>query len=301
MSVPGWYPDPGGEPGAYRYWDGDSWSAETTTDPRNPGPGAGGTGPGGPGGDRPGRSRAVYLIVAALVLVVVIVVAAIAVFRNSTAGSSFTDRRIPSSTVSGWDDSEPTDEPTSVSPSPSPDGSRPCPLGDPNRREAHPQDGRVHGGNLSFPAAGNFLPAAPEPRLSFAYDVTQQYLGVNDNPGWIAQLAVGRLLGSDFPGEPKAIAELIMQCGVTTDMYQPYSPNRQDLRNEAITISGQQGWLIEADIRVDKPGLPFPGDKVIFIVVPDGDNWGMFFGAVPIGNTALTTQLDQVVRDLRID
>lgn len=314
MSVPGWYPDPGGQSDAYRYWDGNSWSPETTTDPRQPGPGTGGPGTGGPGTggpgtggsgsggageNRPGRSRAGYLIVAALVLVVVIVVAAVMIFRTSTAGSPFTDRNIPTSTVSGWDDSQPTDEPTS--PTPSPGDSRPCPLGDPNRREAHPQDGRVHGGNLSFPAAGNFQPAAPEPRLSFAYDVTQQYLPVNSNPGWIAQLAVGRLLGSDFPGKPKAIVELIMQCGVTTDMYQPYAPNRKDLRNEAITISGQQGWLIEADIRVDKPGLPFPGDKVIFIVVPDGDNWGMFFGAVPIGNQDLTNQLNQIVRDLRTD
>lgn len=299
MSVPGWYPDPGGQPGAYRYWDGDSWSAETSTDPRQPGPGAGGPGPGGSGGKRPGGSRAVYLIVAALVLVVVIVIAAVMIFRTTTAGSPFTDRSIPSSSVSGWDDSEPTDEPST--PTPTPGDTRPCPVGDPNRREIHPEDGRVHGGNLSFPVAGNFLPAEPEPRLSFAYDVTQQYLQMNNDPGWIAQLAVGRLLGSDFPGKPKAIAELIMQCGITTDMYQPYSPTRKNLRSEAITISGQQGWLIEADITVDKPGLPFPGDKVIFIVVPDGDNWGMFFGAVPIGNADLTTQLNQVVRDLRID
>ncbi|KRF16569.1 hypothetical protein ASG90_09820 [Nocardioides sp. Soil797] len=33
MSQPAWYPDPSGQPGSFRYWDGQSWSAETTTNP----------------------------------------------------------------------------------------------------------------------------------------------------------------------------------------------------------------------------------------------------------------------------
>ena len=302
MTGEGWYPDPGGTPGAYRYWDGSTWSAETTTDPRQPGPGSG-------GGAIPGRrssSRTAYVIIAVLVVVVLIVIGAIFVVRNSGAGSPITNRTYPTSTESGWDDSQPTDTPSSTAPK-SPSGtpsnsggsSQPCPFGDPGRRDPHPADGRVYGGNLSFPVAPNFQPAAPENRLSFAYDVTQQYLPVNSNPGWIAQLAVGRLLGTDFSGKPEGIAESIMQCGITTNMYQEYKPTRKDIRSEAITISGKKGWLVEADIAVEKEGLPFAGDKAIFIVVPDGDNWGMFFGAVPIGDAALTEQLNGVIRDLQ--
>ena len=33
MPSPGWYPDPAGTPGRYRYWDGQAWSETTTTDP----------------------------------------------------------------------------------------------------------------------------------------------------------------------------------------------------------------------------------------------------------------------------
>ena len=32
MSRAGWYPDPGGAPGMYRYWDGTAWSPTLTSD-----------------------------------------------------------------------------------------------------------------------------------------------------------------------------------------------------------------------------------------------------------------------------
>lgn len=40
MTNAGWYPDPAGQPQTYRYWDGQSWSAETTGDPYAPAPGS---------------------------------------------------------------------------------------------------------------------------------------------------------------------------------------------------------------------------------------------------------------------
>ena len=33
MTSAGWYPDPAGTPNTYRYWDGQSWSQQTSTDP----------------------------------------------------------------------------------------------------------------------------------------------------------------------------------------------------------------------------------------------------------------------------
>ncbi|HEV2928613.1 MAG TPA: DUF2510 domain-containing protein, partial [Propionibacteriaceae bacterium] len=38
-AAPGWYPDPGGQQGHFRYWDGRGWSVGTTTDPLMPPPG----------------------------------------------------------------------------------------------------------------------------------------------------------------------------------------------------------------------------------------------------------------------
>ncbi|WP_232680347.1 DUF2510 domain-containing protein [Nocardioides sp. R-C-SC26] len=40
MAIPGWYPDPAGQSGAFRYWDGAVWTAELTGDPTSPHPGA---------------------------------------------------------------------------------------------------------------------------------------------------------------------------------------------------------------------------------------------------------------------
>jgi hypothetical protein len=245
------------------------------------------------------------LLIGVLALVVIIVVAAILIMRGRVP-RPITDQTFPSSTVSGWDDSSPTPEPTpsataspTATPTPTPSGLTPCPSGDPNRREAHPNDDRVYGGNLSFTRAAGFRPEAQEPRLAFAYDVVQQVLEVNNDPGWIAQLAVGRLLRTDGYTSARQTAEELVECTVTGLMYQPYQPSRTDRQSKAITVSGHRGWLVDTDIRVIAPGLAFAGDHAVFIVAQDGENWGLFFGAVPIGNPQLNRVLQSRIDSLR--
>src|SRR5215207_8908297 len=186
----GWHPDPGGARGRFRYWDGSRWSAETTADPTAPPPGP------PPAARR--RPRGV-LVGAVLAGLVVLVLLALAVRSFLVGVWPIAVDPAPPPTVVG-DDSSPTPSPIPSSPSPSPSPSRPsasvlvpCPLGLPNLRAAHPVDGRVYGGNLSFPAEPTYRPATEEPRMTFAYDVIQQQLAVSATPAWIAQLAVGQL------------------------------------------------------------------------------------------------------------
>jgi hypothetical protein len=274
MPSSGWYPDPDGTPDRYRFWDGNSWSNETTDDPRRSGPAQ--------PASRERHSSAIGLVLGVLAVVVVVLVAAVLILRarpitDDTLSSS-------SSSASAWDDSAP------------------CPTGKPQQRRSHPTDGWVHGGNLSFPDVRTFEPAGPEPRLSFAHDVAQQYLSVNLSPGWIAQLAVGQLRAADgFNGSAKAVAEKLVRCTMNAGMYAPYSPTRHDATSKSITISEKPGWLIETDIRVIASGVPFLGDSTVFMVVQDGPNWGMFFGAVPIGNAELEAVLTATVAALRAD
>jgi hypothetical protein len=84
-------------------------------------------------------------------------------------------------------------------------------------------------------------------------------------------------------------------------MYQPYQPSRKDRQSKAITVSGHSGWLIDTDIQVVAPGLAFSGDHAVFIVVQDGENWALFFGAVPIGDQQLNRVLLSTIDSLRVN
>jgi hypothetical protein len=304
QGLAGWYPDPAGAPGRYRHWDGTQWSAETTDDPRRPPP--------VPPVEPARRRSPAFWIVAAVAVLALLTVIAVTVSSAVRSIGPITAPPNPQPTVGG-DDSSPTPSPTrtptptpsrSAKPSPSPASNVPlvpCPEANPNWRQPHPYNNRVYGGNLSFPAEPTFQPAAVEWRLTFALDVAQQVLPVNASPDWIAQLAVGQLRGSDgFVHDPKNTAESFVQCTLTSDMYTLWQPTRTDRRNEAVTIDGHPGWLIESDVTVSTtPGLPFAGDRAIFLVVRDGKDWGIFFGAVPIGDADLEAVLDRTVAALQ--
>jgi Protein of unknown function (DUF2510) len=307
MAVAGWYPDPAGVPGRYRYWDGSSWSTVTSADPRRPAPAesrASGSTPSEPSDreptDRPPpwRRRALMLgVLAVAVSTVVAVAILIGNFRT------LVDNPLPGGAASPSELASPARTPTATqtpSPTLSPVPLVRCPMGDPSQRARHPIDGRVYGGNLSFEAQPTFEPAALEPRFSFAYDVLQQTLPVSQKPAWIAQLAVGQLRASDgFVHDARNTVESLAQCVVTGRMYGPYVPTRGDIRSESLSIDGRRGWLIESEITVDQRDLALLGDHVIFVVVRDGKDWGFFFGAVPIGNAQLDAVLAATVRELR--
>jgi hypothetical protein len=299
MSLHGWYLDPGGHPGRYRYWDGATWSLRTTANPSDPPPFA----PSPP--TRP-RSKS-GLIVAVLALVVIVVIGVVVSTRNAGSGVSVDPPYRPPASTAGDDSSgtpTPSGTPSATTAGTASGAGAPvlvrCPTGQPAERAPHPDDGRVYGGNLSFAAATLFGPAGAESRLSFARDVAQQVLLVNNSPGWLAQLAVGQLRREDgFDRGARRTAERVAACVIGGIMYLPYDPVRSDRASKAITVSGHPGWLIETDVTVTNPRLPFSGDHVIFIVVRDGADWGMFFGATPIGSAPLTAILDSAVADLR--
>jgi Protein of unknown function (DUF2510) len=307
MAAAGWYPDPAGGPGRYRYWDGARWSSFTTDDPRRPGPAkspASSSTPSEPAKavplTRPSRRRRLGLIIGVLVVAFGVVVAsAILVANLRSAGGD----PLPTSTASGTEDASPSRTPTSTatpSATPSAVPRKPCPKGNPLQRARHPSDGRVYGGNLSFEAQPTFETAVVEPRFSFAYDVLQQSLPVSQNPAWIAQLAVGQLRRKDgFVRDARNTVESLVDCVIIGNMYGPYVPTRTDIRSESLSIDGRSGWLIDSEITIDRPDVQVAGDHVIFIVVRDGRDWGFFFGAVPIGDAQLDAVLARAVRGLR--
>src|SRR4029450_4952415 len=221
--LPGWYHDPAGVPGRYRYWDGTRWSAFTTDDPQQPAPATFEPASGPITQERPAglwarTRRGAALIICVLAIVVSAVVAA-SVYLHSLRQVIGTPTPNPTATWPTDSSPTPTTKPrhtpsaTSTPATPVPVR---CPKGNPNSRAPHPIDGRVYGGNLSFEEQPAFEPAAVEPRFSFGYAVLQQTLPVSNDPAWIAQLAVGQLRGQDgFAGDAQNTVENLVHCLIT--------------------------------------------------------------------------------------
>ncbi|SDS17953.1 DUF2510 domain-containing protein [Microlunatus soli] len=313
MAATGWYPDPDGTPGRYRYWDGRQWSAETTDNPSIGSPTGGGpigssstAQPASGAGRQAARRGRTGLILAALAVLLVVVVIATLVIRSlgDQRPGALGDPDPPESSVSGWDDSSPL--PT-ASPPPTGDSTGPtsavaCAAGAPGSRNPHPSDGRLHGGRLSLEQPGS--PWRRDDRyasgLSYAYDVSGASEQVE--PSWFAMVAVGELHADDGFRRPKQAADGVLQC-IASSFYYEYFTGRKDLSSKRFALDGHSGWSIRSEIRVDDPAVQAAGDVVEVIVLDtgDADRLSLFAGFVPIGDAARISQLDEVISGLRVD
>ena len=185
-----------------------------------------------------------------------------------TDGVGVTEDPLPTSTVSGFDDRSPTPTPTPTRRRPTPPTRRrvpphrpplvDCPVGDPGARQTYPADGRIHGGDLSFPAQPGWDPSRHTSGLSWAYDVDGQDLTIE--PEWFAMFAVGALSVVDGFEQPTQAAEAVMQCTATSDFYEGFT-GRKDLHAKAMTISGRPAWSVRAEIYVDTDRTTLPGRR----------------------------------------
>ena len=222
----GWYPDPGGGQGLFRYWDGKAWSAATSPNPKSPPPtqgvigaapqqptggygtggygtggyGTGGYGQAGPAGSagqgafggygqqtayanyqeiQKKKSPIGWWIGGAALVVAIIVIAVIAI---RAIGGEIGVTGQPTSGAPTQDTCPPEKEETA----------------DPN---AHPNDGRVHGGPISYPELGSPWGAPHgDNRVPFGSDVRTQEVPVETNydgqgNGWVAVGAGRRAAG----------------------------------------------------------------------------------------------------------
>ena len=303
MAVSGWYPDPGGSPGRYRYWDGAQWSAQTSDNPYAPPP-APGQNPNS--SRRPKRGRSAWIVAAAAILVVLAVIVVLVVRAISDSGQSLADPNPPGPSISGWNDSSPlpTATPTpNASPTPtssSPVGTVSCATGDPSQRTQHPADGRVHGGELSFQSPGWPEDAGYAQQMTWAWDVD----GIEEEtePGWAAMMAAGSLHAADGFHTAEQSADGMMQCIASSAYYDGFT-GRKNVFSKAVTIDGHQGWALRSQIFVDEPpNLSVPGDTAEVIVVDTGipGQLSFFAGFVPIGDQGRTQSLDQSIASLQV-
>lgn len=273
MSAPaGWYPDPAGEPGRYRFWDGRAWGSTTTDRPS-----AGPPGPpvlaargalGGPATDptplvRPQR-RWGWWLAAAAVLMALVVVGVLVV--RSLGGPQ-------------------PDPPGRPGGNESPD---PCASAATSSSPAPPSTGdRVRSGALSYPR----LPApfdAPidDSRTPFGHDVQTQQALVERSPDgqttWVAWALIARLLAGDGFYGPQQGAGVVADCVVAL-FYDDHEIGRTDVRRQALTVDGHEAYLIESHLTFDIPGIQAKGETMIVVVVDVGTTGeaGLFYGTIP--------------------
>ncbi|MDR1807154.1 MAG: DUF2510 domain-containing protein [Propionibacteriaceae bacterium] len=300
--LPGWYPDPGGEPGQFRYWDGQAWSTALSPTPYAPPPTAGLPGvvayrPGQAGvGGTFGATGTPYPASATLppakkrfpvgiLVTVAIIVVAIGLVVGFVV-PKLTDR-------SGTDD--PSEEPTVIQGT-----TQTCPTlpSETPPHVEHADDGWVHGGRLAFPQLTD--PWSPidtsEGRVPFGRDVAEQeyllhyrYDGVYS---WVASVLVGELYAGDGFYDPQEGADIVTRC-VLGEFYSDAVVTRNDTRNEAYSLDGYDGWIIQSTLSFDIPNLPTTSEDITIIVVATAEmSSSLFYASVP------TDSPDQIKGDV---
>jgi hypothetical protein len=317
----------------YRYWDGHAWSAVTTSNPAAPPPSQGlGQSPPSPAGPqsygsgqqygqqgqqpRSGqnqygqnqygqnqyggiptqptayqayrqqttkRSGVGWWLGGAAVLVVLIIVAVL-VIRNLGGGGGLTD---PTGGGEG--------------------SANPCPTttSSPPAHRNHPNDGRVHGGPISYPQLGQpWGPPQPDYRVPFGTDVQEQSITIEANyqPGqsWVASVLIAQLIAGDGFYTPKEGAAIVAKC-VVGAFYGDNPVERHDEVSKAMKVDGHDAWYLRSHLTFDIEGLQAKGEVMTVVVINAGATSGLYYASIPDNAKQWQGPADQALEGLTVD
>lgn len=292
--MPGWYPDPAGHSGHYRYWDGAAWSQQTTTDPAATPP-PGGTGQPAPQGHQR-NGRGLWLAALAALLVSALLVWGL-FFRDQGFTPVAEDTNSSSPTGPVWNETDtPTPTPSgSTEPAPSGGAIVDCPTGGGNLVPA--SGGELHGGGLVVPQLAGWEDArAPLFTLPWTQDMQAQTKTIHSTglTSWFSVQAVGALPVAEGFSEPRSSASMMMSCFATSGYYSGFM-GRKDISSKAVEVDGQPGWHLRTEVYVQLPDLPqVAGDVIDVVVVDTGDqtSLGVYVSSATIGDAETQGQVD---------
>ncbi len=246
VSAPGWYPDPSNNGSGLRYWDGGTWTQQTTE-------------------TAPPQSRRPWLwFVVAMAVIGVLV--AVFVLRPEGFSTVPADTNSARPTGSQWDEVAPSETPSEPD---EPDSGDiiDCPQNSFDDRSEVSADGRMHGGGLSFEAPSGWGWAKTPVSMRWLYDHNSTIRSITGT--WMSNLSVGEVLRSEGFKDPRGTATQLMGCLASSGLYEGFS-GREDLVDESFVLDGHGGWRITANVRVDNQGA-IEGDVVDVIVLDLGD------------------------------
>ena len=290
----GWYPDPSGAPGRFRYWDGDAWSEETTTDPTHATPPVAGAGTTSAAGG--GKGWIVALAVLAVITAVVVALLLRGTGSPLGGGQAKEDTNSATPTISAWDE---TSTPTPTTPPPPTDSGGQlvvCPYT--NAKGNTPQvAGKLTADTLQVSLINGWQ--LDNMYLQSVYDVHAQTDEVYF--GWMSNIAVGLLSNKDGFVDISTSAEQMMQCFASSGYYSRFTGREDIIPGEQISVSGHPAWHIQSKIYVS--GEQVPGDVTDIIVVDLGagkDHLGLFFSSYSIGDTARQAKVEGAIATLAV-
>lgn len=324
-ALAGWYPDPGGGEGLYRYWDGKAWSAATSPNPAAPPPSLGLVNPTASGassafpsggqplggqsyggqsyggaGHTPGsagagsayqayqqtrrrRSPVGWWLAGAALVVVIAVVAVFAIRATTGLGTA-------AAPPGGQGSQNVCPQPKDQSIEPGQD----------------PNDGRVHGGPISYPELGTpwGLPESDD-RVPFGTDVrVQTVLDQSNYDGkdhsWVASVLVAELQAGDGFFSPEEGSKIVVKCIMGT-FYGSATVTGDVQVNRAATIDGHDAWIVESALHFDIPNLTAKGERLIVAIVSTGSRSGLFYASIPDTKPELVAPARAALAALEVD
>ena len=327
---PGWYPDPGGGQGLFRYWDGKAWSAATSPNPSAPPPSqglvAGGMpqqggqpygqesqpygqsgqpyGQGGqpaygqsPYGQDYGSAYANYQELQKKKSPIGWWIAGAALVIGIIIVAVIAIRAVTGGVdtgTAGGPVGQPSQDacPPQITASPDPG--------------TDPADGRVHGGPVSYPRLGSPWGAPQgDNRVPFGSDVQSQLVGVEDNydgkgSDWVASVLVGELQAGDGFFTPEQGSQIVVKC--ILGAFYGNNPVKSNVKvNEKATIDGHEGWLVESHLTFDIAGLKTKGELLIVAIVSAGNRSGLYYASIPDTTPELVQPARDALEQLQVD
>jgi hypothetical protein len=166
-------------------------------------------------------------------------------------------------------------------------------------------DGRVHGGPVSYPRLGPPWSAPDyDDRVPFGTDTKVQQIIVEPEyqprSQWVASILVAELQAGDGFFSPEQGSQVVVKCILGT--FYGNAPVTSEVKvNEAATIDGREGWIVESQLSFDIPGLKTKGELLLVAIVSAGATSGLYYASIPDTRPDLVRPAREALEQLQVD